>query len=271
MFKKIINIWLITVFNICLLWVALVVPSLIIASSPSFYYTQFEKLGMYSKTDEYDNDTLRVIPYVDGKKENQAAFTDGQLNAMADHIVRYLFTDFDSFELVMDDVYMVNEGMRDGVSIFGKQAVSHMSDVKGLIGFAKWSATGAGGVIAALLSIFIFKRKRFFKSIFKVSCAFYSALVFFAALFCLWSYIGATKETPFLLNLWGNMHYLLFAFQPEKYTGSFIRDTLTYILPLEFFLNAVIIVIAVIISTVLLWLTAAKLIEKLQERYYMKS
>ena len=263
MINKIINISLIVVFNICLLWVALIVPSLIMASSPSFYYRQFERLGMYSGTDDYGNETRRIVSYVGGKKDNQAAFTDEQLNTMADHIVRYLFTDMNSFELVLDNVYMVHGGMSDGVSIFGKQAVSHMADVKDLVGFAKWSAICAGGVISALLSLFIFKRKQFFKSVFKVSCVFYGALVLLAALFCLWSYIGATKETPFLLNLWGNMHYLLFAFQPKKYTGSFIRDTLTYILPLEFFLNAVIIVIVVIISTVLLWLAAAKMMEKM--------
>ena len=260
--KKAFTVLAIIAFNICLLWVSLVTPILIMASSNSFYYRQFERCGMYERVDEYGRGKMRIVPYINGDAGIQAAFTDEQLNAIADHIVSYLFTDMDSFEMVMDDVYVVRSGVTDGVSIFGDKAVSHMADVKSLIIFARWSAVAAGIAIAALISLFIFKRRHFFMRAFKVSRIFYISLLAFALIFCLWSYVGSSADVPFLLNLWGNLHYLIFAFQPRKYADSFIYDTLTFILNLEFFMNAIIIVVAVVLSVILIWLTVSKLMEK---------
>lgn len=260
--KKTLKISSIILFNVCLLWLAIAIPALIMASSPTFYYSQFEECGLYEERDEYGAASRHIIPYIGGDQGTQATFSDGQLNEIADHIVNYLFTDMPSFELRMDNVYLLGHGETDGVSLFGPEAVSHMADVKGLIGFSIGASISAGVILVGLIILFILKRRVFWGRLFRVSARFYIALLLFAGIFCLWSYIGASEETPFLLNLWGNMHFIIFAFQPSKYSGSFLLDTLTYVLTLEFFMNAVITIFAVLLITVAIWLVTAKILEK---------
>ena len=65
---------------------------------------------------------------------------------------------------------------------------------------------------------------------------------------------------------WTNIHHLLFPFQPEKFEGSFFNDTLTSILTLELFLDAVIIVIVSVVATFIGWFLIAYLIKRKANR-----
>ena len=129
--------------------------------------------------------------------------------------------------------------------------------------FAKWTAIICFLTAVSLLIMFI-KREKMRKHLLKYTAVFYGLLGGFAFLFCLWSLLGAKRltTTGFLYELWGNMHYLLFPFQPEKVKNSVISDTLTQILTLELFMTAVAIVAAVIVSVLAAWLIVACILHK---------
>ncbi len=259
---KIIDKLAIIIFNLCLLLTAGITPALLLASSPEYYYEQFEKNGIYASVDENGDEQRSIIKYVGGDKTKYATFSDEQLNLIIHHIIDYLFTDKEDFQLKMDGVEIIGEGICDGVEIFGETAVLHMADVKSLMAFAKWAAI-ISFLTAALLLILFIKRKQIRKHLLKYTAVFYGLLGGFAFLFCLWSLLGAKKLTPtgFLDKLWGNIHYLLFPLQPGKYTNSFFNDTLTQILTLELFVAAVAIVVAVIVSVLAAWLILACILQ----------
>ena len=253
----------IIIFNLCLLLTAGITPALLLASSPEYYYEQFEKNGIYASVDENGDEQRSIIKYVGGDKTKYATFSDEQLNLIIHHIIDYLFTDKEDFELKMDGVEIIGEGICDGVDIFGETAVLHMADVKSLMKFAKWAAIICFLTAVSLLIMFI-KREKMRKHLLKYTAVFYGLLGGFAFLFCLWSLLGAKRltTTGFLYQLWGNMHYLLFPFQPEKVKNSVISDTLTQILTLELFMAAVAIVAAVIVSVLAAWLIVACILHK---------
>ena len=58
-------------------------------------------------------------------------------------------------------------------------------------------------------------------------------------------------------TFWENAHHLFFPFQPEKVEGSFFNDTLTSILTLELFLDAVAIVLLTVGVTLAAWIGLA--------------
>ena len=135
---KILDRVLALLFNACLLFSVAVGSVFAIASSPQYYYDQFEATGVYATVNEEGEEVPKIIPYIGGDNKTFACFTDEQLNELIDHIIGYLFTDMESFALVMDDVtlYTANNPVwtkTDGVNIFSDVAVSHMADVKGLL------------------------------------------------------------------------------------------------------------------------------------------
>ncbi len=255
----------ILVFNLCLLLSTIIIPALILASSPAYYHSQFEKNGIYGEVTE-DGDILgKRIYHISGSRYDYAVFTDDQIDMIVDHTVDFLFGDKESFALEMDAVYMNGEGYRDGVNIFGETAVLHMQDVKDLMRFALIGSIICAILAAGLLIMFILRSRAIGKFALKYTLLFYGAIFAFAFIFCFVTFLKSGAE-DFIFDLWGNIHYLLFPFQPEKYANSFFNDTLTEILTVELFITAVIIVLSVALTFLAAWFVGAVLLGKRAKR-----
>ena len=259
--KKFIKLRVI-IFNICLILVSGITSALLLASSREYYRSQFEKNGIYSTEGEFGEKRRRIY-FIGGDTTVSATFSDEQYNQMIDHIIDYLFTDKESFELILDGVEVWGDGSCDGVSVFGDKAISHMADVKSLIRAVIVIGAISALILIALIVFFIIKRQECAEYLLCYTGYFYAALAIFAAGFCLWSLIGAkvTSKT-FLYRLWGNLHYLLFPFQPEKYENSYLSDPLTQILSLELFITALITVLVTVATAVAIWLGGAYFIKR---------
>ena len=243
-----------------IIWISAVSTALILASSEDFYKESLRECGVYSEKKEDGTERRRIIYFVGGIRDKKATLSDEQLDLVCEHIVSYLFGGLDDFSLTLDGVKMLNGGYEDGVSLFGEDAVSHMEDVKGLMQGALYSLIPCSILLVGLIIYIIKKADR--KKALGYSLKTLMGLVGFALIFCLWSYLGATETKPFLLNLWGNIHYILFAFNNDAYIGSFLLDALVYILTLEFFITAVVIVLAVMITALAVWLFFLALLKK---------
>ncbi len=241
-------------FNICLVLLAVIAPALIFASSEDFYRNTLDECGMYAEVDSDGVEQRRIIYYVGGDRSCAATLSNAQLDLAVSHIVDYLTGEKDSFELTLDQVYILGEGHRDGVSLFGEKAISHMKDVKELISAAKWVIAICCLTLASLLVFFIVKREKMIKFLFKYSRNFYGVILAAAALFVLTALLTATKQVPFFLRLWKNLHYLIFPFQPEKIADSELADALTSILSTSFFINTVSYVLTIALGVVAVWL-----------------
>ncbi|MBE5739585.1 MAG: DUF1461 domain-containing protein [Clostridiales bacterium] len=245
---------ILVVLNILLLLLSAIVPSIIIASTPAFYETQFIKTELCAPESGVD-DLGPVIRYIDGDSTKSARFTNEQMQLIAKHIIDYMFTDKESFALVMDDVYL-NGSVQDNVSIFGEIAVKHMEDVKILFGFLiKFSIVALAVVLSA--GIYLFCRKEHTAPILlKQTLGFYGTFIGIAALFCAVVAIQAhINDVEYFSQLWHSLHSIFFLFEPNKIEGSFFNDALTCILTLEFFLGAVKIVVATMGGVLAAWLT----------------
>ena len=257
---KIIDGILAFILNLCLLFATAVGAVFAIASSPAYYYQQFEATGIYAQVDENGETTPKTIYYIGGDSAKYAHFTDEQLNVLIDHIIEYLFTDKDSFELVMDDV-LLNGVETDDVSVFGEIAVVHMKDVKGLLQTLGWVATLMGVAGAAILFYFVFRaRKGKGGKLLKSTLIFYGAFVGLIAAFCLFTLVQTlamgVELQYYLTMIWRNFHYIIFP-DPEQAMGSFFNDTLTMILTLDLFMAAVVQVLVTIACAVASWLVLA--------------
>ncbi len=241
------------VFNLLLLLLSAILPSLLLASSPTFYQTQFVEIGL-TATEETDNLGPKIW-YIDGNSSKNARFTNEQMDRIAQHIIDYMFTDKESFSLIMDDVYL-NGHLQDNVSIFGETAVKHMKDVKTLFVFLiKFSIISVAIVVC--LGLYIFCRKKHTAPILLgQTLGFYGVFIGIAALFCAIVALQAqANDVEFFSQLWRSLHLIFFLFEPNKIQGSFFNDALTSILTLEFFLGAVKIVVATMGGVLALWLT----------------
>ena len=241
-------------FNVCLLLLAVMIPALIFTSSENFYQRTLDNCGMYSEIDSSGEERRRLIYYVGGERSRAATLSNEQLDLVVSHIVDYLSGDKESFELKLDGIYIIGEGLTDGVSLFGERAISHMEDVKALIYASKWAVGICTVTLIGLLAFFIARKEKMKKLLFKYSLAFYSAILAVALLFVLVSLITATREVPFFLRLWKNLHYIIFPFQPDKVRDSELADALTSILSTSFFMNAVADVLLIVFSAVAIWL-----------------
>ena len=260
--KKAINITLVILFNLCLIWIAIAQSALSLASSKSFYQKEFKENGIYASYDSSGNETRKIIYYVGGSDDTHATLSDAQLNIIINHITDYLFENKESFELTLNNVYILGEGYRNGVSVFGEAAISHMQDVRALIKSVQISLTVTVILVVGIAVYFIFEKQSLKRRIFTYSRNFHFTLIALALGFCIWSYLGSSDEIPFTLNLWKNLHFLIFPFQPEKISGSVLRDSLTVILTTELFISATVTVLSVLIFTVITWLISAYFLEK---------
>ncbi|MBO5458387.1 MAG: DUF1461 domain-containing protein [Clostridia bacterium] len=268
---KILDRVLALLFNACLLFSVAVGSVFAIASSPQYYYDQFEATGVYATVNEEGEEVPKIIPYIGGDNKTFACFTDEQLNELIDHIIGYLFTDMESFALVMDDVtlYTANNPVwtkTDGVNIFSDVAVSHMADVKGLLQTLGTVALVMGMAGACMLVYFIVRAVKGQGGVlFKYTLIFYGTFVGLIGAFCLFTCIQMrVEEIPmeyYLDMIWRNFHFIIFP-NPEQATGSFFNDTLTMILSLDLFMAAVVEVLVIIGISVVAWAVLAKILDR---------
>ena len=256
-------------FNLCLLLAVAVSSVFAIASSPAYYYEQFEATGVYAQVDENGVATPKVIPYIGGDSKKYARFTDEQLNELIDHIINYLFTDAESFELVMDDVEL-NGVQTDGVNIFSETAVVHMADVKGLLQTLGTIALICG-ISGALMLVYFLVRAIQGKggNLRRYMLIFYGTFVGLIGIFCLYTLVQMLSLgidlQYYLTMIWRNFHFIIFP-NPEQAMGSFFNDTLTMILSLDLFMAAVVQVLVIIACAVAAWFVLAWILDRRVKR-----
>ncbi|MBQ8296058.1 MAG: DUF1461 domain-containing protein [Clostridia bacterium] len=255
--------------NACILIVTLAVPAFAMMSSKQYYYDQFEKNGIYQQVNEAGNAEYTVIDYVGGETGNRAIFSDEQLNVIIDHIVEYLFSDQESFALVMDNVKLNGE-VTDGVSVFGDTAVKHMADVRELLRLCI-AITAVAGVALVLFAVYFSVRRRRGQGgiLLKYTLIFYGIFLLAVLTVCLWTLIDVLREgfemSEYTGVLWRNLHHFMFP-DPEKFANAFLNDTLTEILTLDLFMTAVYIILAVVFSALLVWLALGAYLDKMVKK-----
>ena len=256
---KILDRAVIILINIAIIIATAVGPALILASSPSYYRNQFEKNELYSETLDDGSHRIRPIYYLGGDETRYAYFTDEQLNAIADHIIDFLFGDTESFELVMDGV-IVNGKPEDGVRVFGDAAVSHMNDVKSLMLLGKWLSILSAILLPFLICYVVWRKQGMGSLALRYSSIFFKALLLLLGGLCLVSLVNSNGS--FAYTFWRNAHYLFFPFSPEKVQGSFFNDALTVILTRDLFMDAVAIVLSTLGASLAAWFTGAFILYK---------
>ncbi len=255
--------------NLSIIAVFIIAPALILASSESYYSRQFEKNGIYASADGGAEVRTRIY-FIGGNVGSYAEFSDGQLDMLSEHIIDYLFGDGESFALTMDGVLLCGE-LTDGVGIFGETAVLHMADVKLLMQTAKVIAIILGVLLIPLIGYVIYRRRSIGGIAVRYTAFFFIGVLALIALFLAVTFFS---DLEFLSNnpdyfpdaIWTNMHYLLFPFRPDKFENSFFNDTLTQILTLELFLDAVVTVLAVLGAALAAWLALAFWIRSLSAK-----
>lgn len=268
---KIIDRVTIIIFSLSLFLVSILVPAFIFAKSPTFYQKQFAKNEIYATINEEGTEIRTPFYYLNGETNKKTYFTDEQLDIMINHIVDYLFTDLDSFELVLDGV-IVNGKVCDNVSIFGEKAVVHMKDVKVLFQLFYCILISLIVLMIILIVYFVYRFKYIKKLFFKYALIVYGCIIFLGVMFCFWCYCDLLK-TGFEINLnnycyilWQNCHYLFFPFQPDKIAGSSFNDILTEILTLDLFMDAVVTCIISLVSSIIIWLSFGIIIKLLTNK-----
>lgn len=241
--------------NLCLVILAAVGPALFMAASPAYYHRQFEKTGIY------EQDGVRTpIHYIGGESRRVARFSDEQLDAIAAHITDFLFGNTEDFTLVMDGVE-INGKKEDGVSVFGKQAVVHMQDVKALMQVGLWGVRLSAVLLPILLLLLFLRRHEAGRLALRYTLVFYALLLIGAAVFLLLTLRDAAGG-DLADTLWRNAHHLFFPFQPDKVAGSFFNDALTGILTLELFMDAVYVVVISLVTALSLWGAIARYLRR---------
>lgn len=288
---KILDRFLIIVFNICLtifgIWIS-VIP---IAKSEKVYQLGYELCDMYSH--EYqdgetvdnnhiiykeDDGTINVyykFDYIDGMDVYQGSdpnkaldfkviLTDDQINQITKHIITYLFENVDDFGLKLDvRIYDTENGFyTKNVNVFGEKAIQHMHDVKMVfIAFQIICVVsfvfGLGLFAYLLLRIgqirhIVFEYTMFFHAIFFTTISILFMIVLVGTI------IRNNGSSPvindFMIVGWTYMHYLFFPFQGDKVTGSILMDILPQILDVKIFIMMTIVVVTTTISLQLVWL-----------------
>lgn len=262
---KILDRILALLFSACLLLSVGIGSAIAIASTPAYYHWQFEATGMYATKDENGVETPNYVPCINGNEELYGQFTNEQLNEIVDHIICYLFTDTESFALVMDDV-RINGVMMDDVSVFGDTAVKHMSDVKILLRDLSLVAVICGGFCLLALIYFIFRARRGQGGVlFKYSLIFYGVFIGSLVAFCLYTlaqvFFYQLGMEYYTYLLWMNFHFLIFP-DPSKAVGSFFNDTLTMLLSLDLFMCAIVIVLGLLVLFTIGWLVFARRLDR---------
>ena len=257
------NKTIVALFLLCLIFLSITVPAIAIMTNEFFYQTALENADIMPKNDSQTT----AIRYVKGMVSNTGYFTRGQFKEIIHHITQFLKGKKASFELFISNV-IINGETREGVSIFGNQAISHMHDVKILFDFLKVITFILFAIFLVCLFVIIKRKNDIFEYIFSYSikvissvfsiCILLVLLVLFKVIF---SGYGLDM-TRFAQELWIYMHYIFFPFDSNAYLGSFFNDALTYILTIDFFMYAVTVVCASLILSLTIWLLIARKLQK---------
>ncbi len=240
--------------NLCLAAAAILLPALSLAASPAYYAREFERCGIYAEIGPHGEAVPTPIHYIGGDFRRTATFSDEQLDAIAAHIIDFLFGDTEDFSLTMDGV-MLNGSETDGVAIFGEAAITHMRDVRELMRLSRIVASFAAALIPLLLIYLILRRRAAGKIALRYTLVFYAVVLVLAALFCYFALRGAGGD--YADAFWRAAHRLFFPFSPDKVAGSFFNDALTSLLTLPLFMSAVYTVLVTFSLSLLLWLLLA--------------
>lgn len=268
---KILDRFLIILFNICLLVVGIWISAVPIAKSKLYYKIQFKVNEIYSHKDDSGQKIQKEFYFLNGEYQ-EAKFTDEQLDIMIDHIIDYLFGNKENFELQLQNVWVDGETIEEKVSIFGKQAVDHMKDVKNLFITYQIISVICFLVLLAILAYLMLRIGQVRKILYKYTFVWYFIFCLSLGSFFLITAIHTFREygtfdfDTYFYTMWGDVHYLLFPFQPDKIEGSFFNDILTEILTVDLFVLAFAIVICVVITLNLIWLVATIAIRKYGEK-----
>ena len=181
--KKTVEAALIVLFNIALLFSAIAIPALTLATSESFYEWGLRKTGIYSDIDEDGKIHKFKVDYIGGDEDTTAVFEDCQIDIISSHIVDFMSGEAESFDLVLDGVYIIGEGERDGIHVFGEEAIAHMEDVRGLVKAAEVLSVISLIILVLGIIVYLIFIKRLSVSPHKISRIFYSALLALCILF----------------------------------------------------------------------------------------
>ena len=148
-----------------------------------------------------------------------------------------------------------------------------MRDVKNLFIAYQIISVIAFLVLIAILAYLILRLGQVRKILYKYTFIYYFIFTTALAIFFLVTvihtiskYNGNFDLETYFYTMWGDVHYLLFPFQPDKIEGSFFNDILTEILTVELFVLAFAIVIGVVLLLNLSWLAITIVIRKYGER-----
>lgn len=263
---KFLDRFLIVLFNIFLVITIIIASALIIASNHKWYLKTFEANNLYHTN--VNGEKVATIEYFGGDYFQKAELTYEQTVIIAKHISQYLFNENKTnFSLELDSVE-VNGELVDNAACFGDEAISHMADVKRAVNiFFKVLIVTA--ILLIIIFIYLIIRRNSIRNVlFKYSMFVYLAIVSIISLFLIWCVVDVVTSgelfslAVFYDELWENMHLLFFPFQPDKISGSFFDDTLTSILSIGFFMDAVAYVLISLISAIILWLLISFVLSK---------
>lgn len=266
---KILDRALIIIFNLLLILTVIIVSAIKIASTPEWYMKTFEANGLYQTS--ADGDKFAVVGYFGGHYDSNAELTYEQTEIIANHISGYLSFDKDDFSLTLDSV-VVNGKTVENAPVFGDKAVKHMADVKAAV--KAFAIIGSIFVVAiVLLLLYYILRKNYIrKLLLRYSIITYLGIIVLIALFFIWCVVGVYRSgmsftsATFFDVLWENLHLFFFPFQPDSVAGSFFNDTLTSVLSLDFFMDAVTSILRILISVILIWMIFCVFWHKKKER-----
>ena len=136
-------------------------------------------------------------------------YSQGELARIADHIVRYLFSNFDNFYFEID-----------GKPVFSNQAIIHMADVKELLVLIQYVIFGIFILFIGLAIYIYIKRKEFKDILFKYSLITFSVFMVIILIFLIICLIDFT----FAFQLF---HRIIFPSE-RKFQDAFFGDKSNY-------------------------------------------
>ena len=232
--KKIITI----VFTITLIITVIFLILFPLAKSVSFYEYVFDKYGTSSYT----------------------GYSSEELKRIAQHIIRFLFTDWDSF------YFEINKEI-----VFSNQAIYHMEDVKALLQTFQMALVVIF-ILFVCLAVYIYVKRAEYKDIlFKYSLR---TILVVVAIFLVIG-IVAIIDFPFAFRIF---HHIIFP-NPQKFEDSFFGSVSNYtefpgvdnmmlvrILSNEFFIEFAVLEITIVLLVLGLYLLGTYLYKKKKEK-----
>ena len=156
---------------------------------------------------------------------------------------------------------MVNKVKQDGVRVFGDAAVSHMDDVKSLMQLGKWASIISVILLPFLVFYVVWRRRELGRIPLQYTVMFFGAILLLLVTLCIAALINIEASYGnFFSSFWKCAHHLFFPFNPEKVQGSFFNDTLTMILTLDLFMDAVVIVLSTLTAALAAWFVGATVV-----------